>query len=173
MVLAVPCFAAIPFDPGAKPMVWHLYGASILLVVLKWRRIADLLSERFRLRSARAMGFAFACLYSLLSLGVFLNLFDLNGQPMPRFNDVFLIGIGLTTYFFTWDSAAFLFLIGALFSAWILPPNGTMRVEGISEWYRLLSFSSVSIFIIFLVNRIKVRNAVEQPARLSAAVNGD
>ena len=173
LVLSVPCFAAIPFDPGAKPMVWHVYGASVLLIVLKWRSVADLLSERLRLRSTRAMGFVFAMLYALLSLGVFLNLFNFGGQPMPRFNDIFLIGVALTAYFFTWDSAVFLLGIGVLFSAWILPPNGNIRVEGITEWYRLISFTLVAGFIILLVNRIKGRKTEEEPLGRLSTTSGD
>jgi hypothetical protein len=76
---------------------------------------------------------------------------------MPRFNDIFLVGIALTVYFFSWESGAYLFAISLLASAWILSPGGTLRVEGFTEWYRLISFSTLSVFIILLLTRMKAK----------------
>ena len=51
---------------------------------------------------------------------------------MPRFNDIFLVGIVLTCYLFTWQPAAYLLGISVLVSAWVLPPNGSLLVVGCS-----------------------------------------
>jgi hypothetical protein len=115
----------------------------------------ELLREQGGLRSTVATGYAFATLYALIAVPLTINLFD--GAPMPRFNDIYLVGIVLTAYFFRWEPATYLLTISVLASAWILPPHGNMRVEGFAEWYRLLSFTAVSVFIIVLLTRVKVR----------------
>jgi hypothetical protein len=166
-VLAVPCFGAIPMDPGAQSMVWHLLGASTLLAILKWRRIAGFLQDHAGLRTERSKGFAFATIYALLSIPFSVNLMGVH--PMPRFNDIFLVGITLTAYFFTWEPAAYLLVLSVLASAWILPPNGSLWIEGFAEWYRLISFTVVSLFIMLLLTRMKRRVA----GMGSATASGD
>jgi membrane protein implicated in regulation of membrane protease activity len=84
-----------------------------------------------------------------------------SGNPIPRFNDVFLIGIVLTAYLFTWESAAYLLVISIGVSAWLLAPNGILRVEGFAEWYRLGSFTLVSVLLISLITRLKMRRNQE------------
>jgi K+-sensing histidine kinase KdpD len=148
-------------------MVWHLLGASTLLAVLKWRRIAGILQDHAGLRTQRFMGFAFATVYALLTIPFSATL--IGAEPMPRFNDIFLIGITLTAYFFTWEPAAYLLVLSVLASAWILPPYGTLRVEGFTEWYRLISFTAVSLFIMLLLTRMKRRVAEVR----SATASGD
>lgn len=165
--LAVPCFGSMSVDPGAEPMVWHVLGASTLLAILNWRKVGAFLGEYAGLKSTRISGFVFASAYGLVTVPLALSLFD--GQPMPRFNDIFLVGIVLTVYFFSWAPAAYLLAVSILASAWILPPNGTLRVEGFAEWYRLVSFSAVSVFIILLVTRLKAR----QDTGIPSAASGD
>ena len=60
-------------------------------------------------------------------------------------------------YFFSWRPALYLFAVSLLASAWILPPYGTLKVEGFTEWYRLLSFGLISIFLMLLLTRLKTR----------------
>jgi hypothetical protein len=170
-VLALPCFGAIPVDPGAESMAWHVLGASTLVAILNWRTIARFLRDTAGLRTARSMGFAFATIYALLTFPFSASL--IGGQPMPRFNDIFLIGIALTAYFFTWEPAAYLLVLSVLASAWILPPYGTIQIQGASEWYRLISFTAVSLFIMLLLTRMKKRAANVESERIPATANGD
>jgi len=167
MALVLPCFGSIAVDPGAQPMVWHVLGASTVLAILNWRKLGAFLGEHAGLQSVRASGFVFATAYALATIPLALSLFG--GQPMPRFNDIFLVGIVLTVYFFSWQPAAYLLAVSILASAWILPPNGTLRVEGFAEWYRLISFSVLSAFMILLLTRLKAR----QDTRMHSAASGD
>jgi hypothetical protein len=162
--ITVPCFGAITVDPGARPMVWHVFGAGTLLAILNWRTVGAFLREHAGLRDARSNGFAFATTYALLSVPLCVSLFD--NQPTPRFNDIFLVGIALTVYFFSWEPATYLFAVSVIASAWILPPHGSIRVEGFAEWYRLISFSLVSVFVILLLARLKAKR---ESARMQTA----
>lgn len=152
-------------------MLWHVLGASTLVAILKWRTIARFLRDTAGLRTARSMGFAFATIYALLTFPFSASL--MGGQPMPRFNDIFLIGIALTAYFFTWEPAAYLLVLSVLASAWILPPNGSLSIQGATEWYRLISFAAVSLFIIILLARMKKRVASVDSSRIHATASGD
>jgi K+-sensing histidine kinase KdpD len=105
------------------------------------------------------MGFLFASIFSAAISPVTMQLFG--GHPLPRFNDVFLLGIVLTAYFFTWESAAYLLVISILVSAWVLPPYGSFWIEGATEWYRLASFTLLSVFLILLITRMKARQPAE------------
>jgi len=165
--LALPCFGSIAVDPGAQPMFWHVLGAGTMLAVLNWRKVGAFIRDYAGMRSARSTGFAFATAYALLAVPLSLTFFG--GQPMPRFNDIFLVGIALTVYFFSWESGAYLFAISLLASAWILSPDGTLRVEGFTEWYRLISFSTLSVFIILLLTRMKAK----RDTRMQTASSGD
>ena len=167
LAFALPCLGSIAFDPGAQPMVWHLLGASTLLTVLNWRKVMAFVEQYAGLRNARVSGFVFATGYALLTVPLALSFFD--GQPVPRFNDIFVVGIALTVYFFSWEPAAYLFVIALLVSAWILPPYGTFGVSGFAEWYRLISFSAVSLFLILLLTRMKAKHA----SRMHGAASGD
>jgi hypothetical protein len=138
-------------------MVWHVLSASALLTVLNWRRVAAFAGEYAGLRSVRASGFAFATAYAMFTVPLALRVFD--GQPMPRFNDIFIVGIALTVYFFSWEPAAYLFVISFLVSAWVLPPNGTFGVEGFAEWYRLISYSAVALILMLLLTRMKAKQS--------------
>ena len=67
----------------------------------------------------------------------------------------------LTCYFFTWEPSACLLVVSVLVSAWVLPPNGTLLVHGFNEWYRLISFTAVSIIMILLIARMKSQRRSE------------
>ena len=87
--------------------------------------------------------------------------------PSPRFNDLFVVGIALTVYLYTWESAAYLLLIATTVSAWVLPPYGSLRVAGFNDRYRLVSFTCLSVFLICLLSRMKTRlesRRTESPA---------
>jgi hypothetical protein len=151
--LAVSGIAAITVDPGAVPMFWHILFGATVVSIFQWRRIAVWVRDQGGLRSPRAFGYLFAVSYALISTPLALNL--IHGKPVPRFNDIFLVGIVLTCYFFSWEPAACLLGVSVLVSAWILPPNGTFLVHGFNEWYRLISFTAVSIIMILLIARMK------------------
>jgi hypothetical protein len=67
------------------------------------------------------------------------------------------VGIVLTAYLFTWESALYLTIVSLLVSAWILPPGGSFSVQQFADWYRLLSFAALSVFLICLISRMKAR----------------
>ena len=149
-------------------MLWHLLAASTLLCLLKWRRLSGLLRDGAGIRTTRGMGFAFATVYALVTVPFSVSLFD--GQPMPRFNDIFLIGVVLTVYFFSWGPAVYLLAVAVLASAWILPPYGSMAVEGFHQWYRLLSFTGLAAFLVILLTRIKAQLAAREGHASSRAI---
>jgi len=173
--LAVSSPDAIAIDPGALPVFWHVLTAAAVLAIFQWRQIGAWLRQHVGLRSPRADGYVFATSFALLSTPLALNL--IHGEPMPRFNDIFLVGVVLTCYFFTWEPAACLLAVSVLVSAWVLPPNGTFLVEGFNEWYRLISFTFVSILMILLITRMKshrrIDNVSEPVMGLRVASSGD
>lgn len=103
----------------------------------------DWLRERIGLGEARADGFVFASVYALSAILAGVRLFP--GQAHLRLNDIFLLGIVLTAYRFTWRSASFLFAIAVMVSAWTQPP----------DWFRVSSFAVVALFSIGVVARLK------------------
>ena len=153
-------------------MMMHLLGAGTLLGLFKWQRIVELLREYAGLRRDESSGWIFASIYALVSLPLTFILFQ--GQPLPRFNYIFLIGIAITAYFFSWKPSLFLFGISILATAWVLPPFGSLQVAGFTEWYRLISFSAVAAFLILLLSRGKVRFGKERnSSRIPSAASGD
>src|SRR5437667_8237894 len=159
VLLAVPRMAYAYVDPGTGAMAWQLVAATAIGCLFYLKRASMWIRKHLGIRSERSLGFAFATFYALVVSPVTLTLF--HARPLPRFNDLFLVGIVLTAYLFTWGPAVYLLVISLLVSAWVLPPNGAMRVEGFAEWYRLVSFSVLSVFLIGLISRMKrqvVRN---------------
>jgi K+-sensing histidine kinase KdpD len=112
------------------------------------------------LGSPLASGFAFATVFALVATP--LTIFVFANNSMPRFNDLFLIGIVLTAYLFRWEPSIYLLVVSLLVSAWVLPPYGSFKVVGFTEWYRLISFALVSLFLIFVVSRSKTRKQAEE-----------
>jgi K+-sensing histidine kinase KdpD len=157
--MAVPQKASAYVDPGTGSMMWQMAAAALIGSLFYLRRVAGWVRIVLGLRSSQSMGFLFATSLGVAISAVTLQLFG--GHPLPRFNDVFLVGIVVTAYLFTWESAAYLMVISILVSAWILPPNGTLRVDGFAEWYRLASFTVVSILLISLITRMKTRRSQE------------
>ena len=137
-------------------MLWQLAAAAVIGSLFYVRRIFAWVREHLGFHSTRITGFLFATLFGLISSPLTVALF--NGHPLPRFNDLFLIGIVLTAYLFTWDAAAYLLVISLAVSAWVLPPTGSFLVHGFSEWYRLFSFAVVSVVTICLITRLKTRH---------------
>ena len=159
LTMAIPQKASAYVDPGTGSMLWQMAAAALIGSLFYLRRVAGWVRVLIGLRSSKSMGFLFASVFGLAVSPLTLQLFG--GHPLPRFNDVFLVGIVLTAYFFTWESAAYLMVISILVSAWILPPNGTLRIEGFAEWYRLASFTMVSVLLISLITRMKTHRSQE------------
>jgi len=103
------------------------------------------LRERAGLGSFRSAGFLFASAYAAVATMVAWRLFQ--GHLLPRFSDIYLLGIVLTAYRFTWRSAAYLFVLALAVSAWVEAPA--------SDWYRLVSFAAVAVCSIVVVARLK------------------
>jgi hypothetical protein len=161
LLMAVPRPASAYVDPGSGAMLWQMGAAALIGGLFYVRRIVMWLRGHFKLRSPRAMGFLFASCFALVVSPLVLGLFS--SRPVPQFNDIFLVGIVLTCYLFAWEPAAFLLAISILVSAWVLPPNGSLAIAHAEDWYRLCSFTAVSIFLIWLVTRMKARAASATP----------
>jgi Domain of unknown function (DUF4118) len=155
LTMAIPQKASAYVDPGTGAMLWQMAAAALIGSLFYLRRLTGWVRMFLGLRSSKSMGFFFASVLGIAISLVTRQLFG--GHPLPRFNDVFLVGIVLTAYLFTWESAAYLTVISLVVSAWVLTPNGSLRIEGFAEWYRLASFTLVSIFLISLITRMKTR----------------
>lgn len=166
LVMAIPHKAQAYVDPGSGAMLWQVVAAGAIGSLFYLRKVTIWMRTRLGLKSSRSAGFLFASCYALVASTLICSVF--RSLPVPRFNDIFLIGIVLTTYLFTWDAAAFLLAIAMLVSAWVLPPYGTFAVARMEDWYRIFSFTCVSVFVIVLVHRLKARLA-DAASEVSAA----
>ena len=158
LLLATPKPAHAYVDPGSGAMIWQMAAAIVIGSLFYVRRVFNWVRDHLGFHSTRATGFLFATLFALIASPLTVRLFD--GHPLPRFNDVFLVGIVLTAYLFTWESAVYLLLVSLGVSAWVLPPTGSFAVAGFAEWYRLASFAIVSAFMVFLIARMKNQRPV-------------
>ncbi len=113
----------------------------------------DWLRRRFPWRSVRAGGFLFACAYAAIAAVAACRLFP--EHLLPRFNDIFLLGILLTVYRFTWRPAALLLAVALVVSASAQAPLSGMA-----------SFVVVSVFSIAAVARLQTGHI---PAKEKAA----
>jgi hypothetical protein len=158
LMMAVPQKASAYVDLGAGTILWQIAAAVLIGSLFYLQRITRCLRVLLALRSNQSMGFLFASVFGLAISPLTMQLFG--RHPLPRFNDVFLVGIVLTAYLFTWESAVYLMVISILVSAWVLAPAAP-RVESIAEWYRLASFMLVAAFLISLITRMKARRSRE------------
>lgn len=163
LLLAVPQLASAYVDPGTGTMLWQMAAAAVIGSLFYVKRIWIWLRTHLGLGSSKTAGFAFATAFALLATPLTVILFE--GHALPRFNDIFLIGIVLTAYRFRWEPAVYLLAISLLVSAWVLPPYGSFRVSGFAEWYRMLSFAAVSVILVYLVSRGKARKDSDQGTR--------
>jgi hypothetical protein len=158
LALAFPVMAYGYVDPGTGIMLWQIAAALAVGMLFYVKRVFVWARRHLGYKSERAMGFAFATLFAVITSPVTMALF--HSRPLPRFNDVFLVGIVLSAYLFTWESAVYLLLISLGVSAWILPPDGSLRVHEFADWYRLVSFALLSVFLVCVITRMKNRKAV-------------
>jgi len=153
--IAMPAKAYV--DPGSGALIWQVFASAAVGSLFFVRRFVAWLRSNLRLRSARSMGFVFASVYALVASPVVFSLF--HTRPFPRFTDVFLVGIVLTCYLFSWEPAVYLLVISLAVTAYIMPPYGSFAIGSVEDWYRLISFALVSAFLIGLVARLKARRA--------------
>jgi membrane protein implicated in regulation of membrane protease activity len=57
-------------------------------------------------------------------------------------------------------------------AAWILPPDGSLLVQGFVDWYRLVSFALLSIFLVCVITRMKARRTAVRIEKRSFAMTG-
>ena len=151
VLLAASRPAAAYTDPGSGAMVWQLAVASIVGLLFYVRRLAAWMSFLRGNRARRYGGFLFAALYGTISSLVTLLVF--RAHPVPRFSDIFLIGVVLTAHLFSWQPAIFLYVGSLLVTIYVLPPFGQFRLSGEGDVYRILSYSVCCIFLIWIVER--------------------
>ena len=168
LTLALPRVGHAYVDPGTGTILWQMAAASMIGSLFYLKKLSSWIRAHFEVRSSRAIGFAFATFFALVAVPLTTTVF--HAHAVPRFNDLFLVGIVLTAYLFTWDAAVYLLLIATLVSAWVLPPYGSIRVEGFAEWYRLCSFIAISIFLICLISRMKTRRGSVKAKEPSFAI---
>ena len=63
-----------------------------------------------------------------------------------------------------WLPSIYLLIVSLFVSAWILPPEG-LAVQQFADWYRLVSFGALSIFLVCLITRMKMRNPRSEEER--------
>ena len=177
LIMAMPRPAHAYVNPGNGAMIWQVLAAAGIGSLFYVRKVFIWVREHLGFRSTRITGFIFASVFALIASPLTVTLFD--GLPLPRFNDLFLIGIVVTAYLFTWESAAYLLMIALGVSAWVLPPTGTFMIQGFTDWYRIISFAVVSAFMVALITRMKsqpsprrVREAQTSMLQMHGAASG-
>jgi len=155
--MAVPRPAHAYADPGSGAMLWQVAAAGMIGALFYVRRFMNWLREHSPFRSERVLGFVFATGYALLASPLVVAIFG--AQSLPRFTDIFLVGIVLTAYLFSWEPAVYLLVVSLGFSAWILPPAQSFKVASGADVYRLASFTAVSVLIIVLFRQRKRQSA--------------
>jgi K+-sensing histidine kinase KdpD len=163
LVLTIPVMAYAYGIAGNSTIAWQLLAAAVVAFTFNLRRAKAWMREHPSVLTLRPRGFLFASCYALVATPLVCTVFQ--AKPLPRFNDIFLVGIVLTTYLFTWDAALYLLAVAVLVSAWVLPPYGTLAVDRIEDWYRIASFTVLALFLVVLVNRLKAGSGSRQPER--------
>lgn len=120
-------------------------------------------------RRTLVLGSVFALLYGTLATAVSLTVFS--STYTPRFSDIFLIGVLLTSYLYCWQPAAVLFLHSLLVTAYVLPPAGDIRVASPTDIYRILSYAACCLLFIGLMEaaRKRSRKSGSPQSRVSSA----
>ena len=141
--------------------VWQAAFGMILAALFYWEQLTGWIGALAQQNSRFGPGYVLATGYALLAILVVDVTFTLH--PLPRFDDIFLVGIALTAYFFNSKPAAFLLLIAILVSAWVLPPADSFKIADPVDWYRISSFAAVSVLLMGVIAKLK-RETRRQPA---------
>jgi K+-sensing histidine kinase KdpD len=136
---------------------WQLAFAALVAVLLYWKQLASWANTELREKRVFPLGYIFAganlaCVGGIVDIASASHL----GRPMPRFDDLFLLGIALTVYLFGAAPAAALLACAIPFSFWILPPAGSLAVGDPADVYRVCSFAAVAVSLIWGIGRLKV-----------------
>lgn len=151
LLLALPRPAHAYVDPGSGAMIWQLAAAAVVGSMFYVRRVVGWVRKSVGVYSPETMGYLFATVFALVVSPVIVQLF--RAYSLPRFNDIFLVGIFLTSYLFSWRPAVYLLVISVLVSAYLLPPDGTLQIQATTDIVRLVSFTAVSMLLIVLSTR--------------------
>lgn len=135
-------------DPADLYRLASFASVSMLLMFVIAR-----LKHRAAQKLSFPLGYVFATAYAAIALVTTLVMS--HSQVIPRFMDIFLVGIAVTAYFFTISPATYLLAISVAISAWILPPSGSFAIANPLDWYRIFSFTAVAALLIFLTDRLK------------------
>jgi hypothetical protein len=150
--------------------LWQLGFAAVLGILLYWNQLAAWIKAEMARKRVFPLGYAFAAAYAACVAGV-VDLASSSHlpRPLPRFDDLFLLGTALTVYFFGAAPAATLLSFAISFTVWILPPAGSFTVVDPADWYRVCSFAIVAISLIWGIARLKVEARREPVSRRAFA----
>jgi hypothetical protein len=95
-----------------------------------------------------------AAAYSLVVAAIGIFVFQ---PPPPRFMDLFLVGIALTTARWSWRPAMVMYFCSLLTVAWILPPNGSFAVTEGHDQLRMGLYGITAIVIMSAVEYARRR----------------
>jgi K+-sensing histidine kinase KdpD len=95
-----------------------------------------------------------AAAYSLAVAAIGIFVFQ---PPPPRFMDLFLVGIALTTARWSWGPALLMYCCSLLTVAWILPPNDSFAVTEGHDQLRMALYGITAIVIMSAVEYAKRR----------------
>jgi hypothetical protein len=165
LLLALDRPAGAYTDPGSGAMVWQLAAASMIGTLFYVRRVVVWLRSQGENRVRAYSGFLFATLYGGIASLIAFNVFA--AHPLPRFGDIFLIGVVLTAYLFSWQPALYLYLSSLVVTIYVLPPFRHFRIAQYDDLYRVISYSVCCLFLIWIVER---RRANRAPVRNEAAM---
>jgi Domain of unknown function (DUF4118) len=135
--------------------IWQITFGILLAVLFFWNQVIAWIRRQAGPEAVFPLGYLFACIYALTAILAIDRTSTLT--PIPRFEDMFLVGIALTAYFFNTKPAACLLAMGIAVSVWILPPLDRFSGASQVDFYRLLSFALVSGLLIFVINRLKMK----------------
>ena len=156
-------------DPGSGAMVWQLAAASVIGMMFYVRRLVTWLRSVAGERINAASGFLFATVYGGASTAIALRLFAT--RPIPRFGDIFLIGVVLTVYLFSWQPAIYLYIWSLAVMVYVLPPYEHFRIAQEGDIYRMVSYSVCCLFVIWIIDRVRSnRMATSRRSSESASV---
>ena len=148
------------FSVADSADLYRIWSFAVVAVALIWG-MARLKSEARR-QAASGRAFAFATIYAIFATLIILVAY--NSKPLPRFNDIFLVGIAVVGYLFTASSAAYLLGIAVVVSAWVLPPSNSFAIAQPEDYYRIFSFCAVAGILIVIMNRLKKYGSERQSA---------
>ncbi len=147
-------------------MMWQLGVAALVGYLFYVRRFWKWLTGRGN--SRRPLGFLFA--FSFAAIAAVVVSLAFRDRPIPRLSEVFVVGVALDAYFFTWESAVSLLAAGLVIGAYHLASPIPGQSHSSADLYWLASYSLMSFLLVVSMARLKRRaGARSQPAELLPA----